>query len=80
MLHASTFSSSSSSRSEIITHLDKQEEVWVLGLGGGPVALFDVVVSDVDTHLLWRAKSEMSKQNYRRKRERENHSVSMTLS
>ena len=31
------------------THLDEQEEVGILALGSGTLALLDVVVGDVDT-------------------------------
>lgn len=31
------------------THLDEQEQVRVLALGGRPVALLDVVLDDIDT-------------------------------
>lgn len=30
-------------------YLDEEEKVWVLALWGGPVALLDVVLLDVDT-------------------------------
>jgi hypothetical protein len=30
-------------------YLDEEEQIWVLAFGGGPVALLDVVVGNVDT-------------------------------
>ena len=38
-------------------YLDKQEEVRVLALGGGPLALLDVVLGNVDTLALRRPPS-----------------------
>ena len=32
-----------------MTHLNQQEEVRILALGGSPLALLDVVLDDVDT-------------------------------